>query len=96
MRLKDKIAIVTGAGAGMGGAVAVAYAREGATVVVVDIDEALGRATAQRILDSGGRASFVHADVSDAKSVESMVQTDGRSLRRRGCAVHQCRCAILV
>ncbi len=58
----------------MGGAVAVAYAREGASVVAVDVNETLGRATAQRIQDNGGRASFVYADVSDAASVERMVR----------------------
>lgn len=74
MRLKDKVAIVTGAGAGMGGAVAVAYATEGASVVVIDVNEALANTTVQRIRDRGGQASFVYADVSDAESVESMVR----------------------
>ena len=74
MRLKDKVAIVTGAGSGMGGAVAVTYAREGAAVVVVDVNEGLGRETVKRIRDIGERAAFIYADVSDGASVKAMVR----------------------
>jgi len=81
MRLKDKVAIVTGAGAGMGGAVAVAYAREGASVIVVDVDETLAGATVDQIRGDGGRASFIYADVSDAGAVEAMVR---RTVERYG------------
>lgn len=73
MRLKDKVAIVTGAGAGMGGAVAVAYAREGAKVVVVDVNGEPATATVQRIREGGGEASFIYTDISDASQVEAMV-----------------------
>ncbi|NOZ49824.1 MAG: glucose 1-dehydrogenase [Chloroflexi bacterium] len=73
MRLKNKVAIVTGAGAGMGGAVAVAYAREGAKVVVVDVDEKLAQATVAKIQSVGGEASFIYTDVSEASRVKAMV-----------------------
>lgn len=75
MRLKNKIAIVTGGGAGMGLAVARAYAREGAKVVVADINETDGDATVNAIQAAGGEAIFVRADVADAHAVEAMAAT---------------------
>lgn len=74
MRLKDKVAIVTGAGAGMGGAVATGYAREGARVVAVDLDRALAAATVDRIQASGGDALLVQADVSQSTEVAAMAR----------------------
>ena len=64
MQLKDKVAIVTGAGAGIGEATAERFAKEGARVVVADIDARGGEATVKRICDAGGAAHFVQADVS--------------------------------
>ena len=61
--LKDKVALVTGAGDGIGRAIALRYAREGARVVVAEINEAKGRATAGQIVAAGGRALLVVADV---------------------------------
>lgn len=73
MRLKDKVAIVTGGGAGMGRAVAKGFAREGANVVVAEINQANGEATVAEIQEAGGEGVFVQADVSQAASVEAMV-----------------------
>ncbi|NOZ71811.1 MAG: glucose 1-dehydrogenase [Chloroflexi bacterium] len=81
MRLSQKVAIVTGAGAGMGGAVAVAYAREGAKIVVVDVNEELGKATVAKIQQAGGEAIFVYTDISEAEQVKSMVS---RAVERYG------------
>lgn len=61
--LDGKVALVTGAGMGIGAASARALAREGARVVVAELDEAAGRETAAAIADAGGEARFVRTDV---------------------------------
>jgi NAD(P)-dependent dehydrogenase (short-subunit alcohol dehydrogenase family) len=63
MRLKDKVAIVTGGASGMGQSEAMLFAREGAKVIVADLLEAEGRQTADKIGAGGGQARFVKLDV---------------------------------
>jgi len=72
-RFEDKVAVVTGAAQGIGAAYAQGLAREGAAVVVADIGDEAGAATAKQIEADGGRAIFVHTDVSSAESAEAMV-----------------------
>jgi NAD(P)-dependent dehydrogenase (short-subunit alcohol dehydrogenase family) len=72
MRFKGKIAIVTGAGQGIGEAYAKALAREGAAVVVADINGEKGRAIAAEINSGGGRATFVETDVSSPESADEL------------------------
>lgn len=72
MRLKEKIAVVTGAGRGIGRAIGLGLAREGARVVAADIDPENARQTAARIQKNGGEAIAVQADVSDPASVEHL------------------------
>lgn len=74
MRLKDKVAVITGAASGIGRASAVMFAREGAKVVVSDIEDAGGQETVKRIISAGGDALYVHADVSRATDVERMIR----------------------
>lgn len=74
MRLKDRVAIVTGAAKGIGWGIATVLAKEGAKVVVVDWDEQDGPKTAAEIRDGGGDAIFVKCDVSDEDQVKAMVQ----------------------
>ena len=72
-RLENKVALITGAGGGIGRASACAFAREGARVVVVDCDEAAGRATVAALAAQGGLAKFVRADVSRSADVQAMI-----------------------
>jgi 3-oxoacyl-[acyl-carrier protein] reductase len=74
MKLAAQVAIVTGGGRGIGRAIAKIFAQEGAAVVIAELDEARGTATAQEIVDAGGRALFVPTQVADRASVEAMVQ----------------------
>ena len=73
MRLKDRVALITGAGGGIGGESALLFASEGAAVVVTDVVEAGGRETVARITAAGGRALFVRADVSKDADCARMV-----------------------
>jgi NAD(P)-dependent dehydrogenase (short-subunit alcohol dehydrogenase family) len=70
MRLKDKVAIVTGAGSGIGRAIALHFAREGARVVLVDHNEAGGATSLSLVTAAGGDAHLVVADVSRAPESE--------------------------
>jgi NAD(P)-dependent dehydrogenase (short-subunit alcohol dehydrogenase family) len=73
-RLDGKVALITGAASGMGKVAAQLFANEGAAVVVADVTDDEGRATAQSITDGGGSAAYVHADVSSASEVEAMIR----------------------
>ncbi len=74
MRLCDKIAIVTGAAHGIGRAVAELFAEEGAWVLLADLDDTAGEATAAGIQTRGGRAEYRHVDVADAAQVAAAVR----------------------
>lgn len=69
MRLKDEVAVVTGAGRGIGRAVALRLAAEGAAVGVLDVDAAAAEATTAAIRRQGGRAVALAADVADSPAV---------------------------
>jgi 3-oxoacyl-[acyl-carrier protein] reductase len=73
MRLKDKVAIVTGAGRNIGEAIAVLFADEGAKVVVADLDQGRADHTVGLIKDKGGQAVSVIADVSKEDSVQKLI-----------------------
>ncbi len=74
MRLKDKVAIVTGGSQGIGEAICYAYAREGAVVIVVNKNHPeLGKQVAEKIKKSGGRAEAMQCDVADEQSVQALI-----------------------
>jgi len=75
MRLKDKVAIVSGAAGGMGQCEAMLFAREGAKVIVADVLETEGRQTADKITAGGGQARFVKLDVTSETNWQSTVET---------------------
>jgi len=75
MKLSNRSALITGAGSGFGRASAVLFAREGAKVSVVDIDEKTGQETVSLVKQKGGEAIFIRADVSRAGDVEKMIKT---------------------
>src|SRR3989442_16071 len=74
MRLRDKVAIVTGAGSGIGAAGGVAMAAEGGRVLVADINEAGAKATVQKIEGARGQAIAVTADVTRAADNQALVE----------------------
>jgi 3-oxoacyl-[acyl-carrier protein] reductase len=73
MKLKDKIAIVTGGGSGIGRGIALAYAREGADVAVIDINEAGARETVAGIEAAGRKGLAIRTDVGDPAQIAVMV-----------------------
>lgn len=75
MKLAEKVAIITGAGSGMGRASAILFAKEGAKVVVADIDSQGGQETVETIRNNGGEAVFVQVNVTKANEVEKMIST---------------------
>jgi NAD(P)-dependent dehydrogenase (short-subunit alcohol dehydrogenase family) len=73
MRVKDKVALITGAGSGIGRESALLFAREGAAVAVVDLNDEAGQETVALVKQQGGRAAYCRADVSKANDCEGMI-----------------------
>ncbi len=71
--MKNKVALITGSASGIGRESALLFAREGASVVVVDLDVEGGRQTVEIVQEQGGNANFVQADVSRAEDCQAMV-----------------------
>jgi len=74
MRLQDKVAVITGAGRGIGRETALVFAREGAKVIVNDVDEAAGKVTVEELKKQGGTAIFVRADVSKTAEAKALAE----------------------
>lgn len=81
MRLKNKVALVTGAGRGIGRDIALAYAREGADVVINDVDPATAEGTAKDAAALGSKSLVVIADMAKSADIARLVDT---AIRERG------------
>ncbi|MFS0574288.1 SDR family oxidoreductase [Sporosarcina sp. 179-K 3D1 HS] len=73
MKLKGKVALVTGGSSGIGRGICHAFIKEGATVVFVGLNEQKGRRTEQELLDLGGQALYIQADLQDRKGLPSLI-----------------------
>ncbi|MSP38461.1 MAG: SDR family NAD(P)-dependent oxidoreductase [Deltaproteobacteria bacterium] len=74
LELKDKVAIVTGGGGGIGGAITLRFAREGAKIVIAEIDAKAAQSRIEEITANGGEAVFDFTDVTNKASVQQMVR----------------------
>jgi len=75
MRLKDKVAIVTGSGRGIGEGIVLRFAEEGAKIVINDVNEADAKAVVDKIKANGGQAVYVLGSVADRAVVQKLVDT---------------------
>jgi NAD(P)-dependent dehydrogenase (short-subunit alcohol dehydrogenase family) len=73
MRLREKVVLITGAGSGIGKSTAILFAKEGASIIVNDLNEGSGNETVSEIRKSNGEAFFIQGDVTEADSVKAMV-----------------------
>jgi len=79
MKLKDKVALITGAAGGIGRETALLFSREGAAIVAADVTDAAGKETVALVEKQGGSAIYVHADVSQAADCQAMVAAAERT-----------------
>jgi NAD(P)-dependent dehydrogenase (short-subunit alcohol dehydrogenase family) len=85
-RLEGKVALVTGGASGIGRATALTFVREGAKLVIADMNADGGQQTVHMIQENGGEATFVQVDVSSATAVEAMISTTVETYGRLDCA----------
>lgn len=95
MRLTNKVAVVTGAAQGIGEGIARVFADEGASAVIADIQDDAGEAVAAAIRQSGGRAEYVHADVTSESDVRQLVEQTVRRLGRLDIVVNNAGTAVV-
>ena len=90
-RLTGKVALITGAAGGQGAAEAELFMREGAAVVLTDIDAAAGEALARRLTGQGGKALFLRQDVADEASWRGGRRGGNGAVRQTPHPGQQCR-----
>jgi NAD(P)-dependent dehydrogenase (short-subunit alcohol dehydrogenase family) len=84
--LDGKVALVTGGASGIGRATALTFAREGAKLVIADMNEDGGQQTVHMITENGGEATFVQVDVTSATQIEAMINKTVETYGRLDCA----------
>lgn len=85
-RMDGKVALVTGGASGIGRATALTFAREGAKLIIADMNEEGGQQTVHMITENGGEATFVQVDVGNATEVEALISTAVSTYGRLDCA----------
>lgn len=88
MRLSNKVTLVTGAGSGIGAGIAQRFAQEGAKVMVADINADGGQSVVASIVEAGGTAQFVQADVTKDASVKAMIDATVKAYGGLDCVVN--------
>lgn len=89
--LAGKVALVTGAAQGIGRVIAEVFAKEGASVVIADIQGDAGEAVAKAIRDNGGRALFVKTDLRQEKDIKAMIDSTVNSFKRLDIVINNAR-----
>lgn len=85
-QLDGKVAVITGGASGIGRATALAFAREGAKLMIADMNEDGGHQTVHMITEQGGEAAFVPVDVTQARAVEALISRTVEIYGRLDCA----------
>ena len=85
-RLDGKVALITGGASGIGRATALTFAREGAKLVIADMNADGGQQTVHMITENGGEATFVQVDVTSASAVETLISKTVETYGRLDCA----------
>src|SRR5919108_3954483 len=85
-RVDGKVALITGGASGIGRATALTFAREGAKLVIADMNAEGGQQTVHMITENGGEAIFVKTDVSQAVEVQALISTAVETYGRLDCA----------
>src|SRR5919109_3254965 len=85
-RVDGKVALVTGGASGIGRATALTFAREGAKLVIADMNADGAQQTVHMITEQGGAATFMQVDVSHATAVEAMIRATVETYGRLDCA----------
>ena len=82
MKLAQRIAVITGAGSGIGQAIALLFAREGAHLLIADVNEGAAHETASRVVAAGGTCTAIRVDVSQPEQVQHMIEQAQRTYGR--------------
>src|SRR5919205_664259 len=84
-RVEGKVALVTGGASGVGRATALTFAREGAKLVVADMNDEGGHQTVHMIMENGGESTFIQVDVTSTSAVEAMISKTVETYGRLDC-----------